>query len=160
MSAYGLETRIEKVIKEVLGKKNITEFINDVVVEFNLGYWEPDIEEDPFTPEFEFGDQLIYYTYQNRIKKAVFAVTLDGLGACGNIEYELEVLKDFIQEYGATDITCPLCNSGGMEYRSVHNPHAHNENKVSHMWVCPVCPNIMFEYYDNSDIQALLRGVE
>lgn len=54
-------------------------------------------------------------------------------------------------------IICPSCKAE-MEHRSNGIDTAQNDDpnaKITHMWSCPDCPMICFEYINDGDIDAL-----
>lgn len=49
------------------------------------------------------------------------------------------------------DIRCPICDDAYMVYR---------EHISTHLWVCPDCPAVLFEYYGSGDTKALHSYLE
>lgn len=59
-------------------------------------------------------------------------------------------------------LKCPLCESGKME----HKPIANNDfdtttsdriDEYTHAWICPDCPCVIFEYWEQKDIDNLKK---
>lgn len=50
--------------------------------------------------------------------------------------------------------TCPLCEEQ-MEYKALIT-----EERITHSWVCPECPAVLYEYYDNKDTENLLKFIK
>lgn len=45
---------------------------------------------------------------------------------------------------------CPICDSE-LEYRCKEK----NEEEKTHVWVCSECPCVIFEYWDEEDVDNL-----
>lgn len=44
-------------------------------------------------------------------------------------------------------LRCPLCFKPNMDYKKI--------NERTHIWICPECPAVLFEYYSNDNLEDL-----
>lgn len=61
-------------------------------------------------------------------------------------------------KYKNNSVTCPLCTAP-MEYRfkPARGSYMQSDN---HVWVCPECPNIMFEYVHPNNLEDLKQLIK
>lgn len=59
-----------------------------------------------------------------------------------------------------TELKCPLCESGEMKHKPVGNDDLQESERLdnyTHVWVCPHCPCVIFEFWENKDINNLKK---
>lgn len=145
-----VEVRLNELIEEAKGYKTIVQFLNDVggVIGRYIADWK--VNEHVYgsynvlDPE---GDVIFTVATYGAEELVTDVLIGEAIWKYANLEEELEFMK------------CPICECGNMEYRSVPNPKANNLEKVTHIWVCDECPNVMIEWYDHSDTEALAKGL-
>lgn len=48
-------------------------------------------------------------------------------------------------------LICPLCEDETLVYRS---------EEATHVWICEICPAILFEYWFDEDIKGLEKTIK
>lgn len=159
MCEMTVEVRLAQLMEEAEGYKTIRQFLNDVGGLFGKYIADWEVRETEDTPIGDFGP------YEVVDPDGAVLFVIDTFGQTINevvhyVEVNMTAFKKYVDPEAEMDyMKCQLCESGDMEYRSIPNPKAMNEEKVTHIWVCNQCPNVMLEWYDHSDSEALLRGL-
>ena len=102
----------------------------------------------------EGNEELVMWTEEEWIEdpQVVFpicnAILLGLTKGAEEIKRRLGLPKEVAEE----EIICPHCDEP-MDYKALGN----GDDKLTHIWVCSACPNIMFEFYDMSDLKALQK---
>ena len=80
---------------------------------------------------------------------------------------EIQIIKILKEEI--LMLKCNMCESGIMEHKAILKEtgeveenflHDDGTGKYTHVYICDNCPNISFEYYDESDLETLYKFIK
>lgn len=138
---------VGSIIGECKQYKTIAQFLNDIGCAFNLS-----------THDWTVVEVDDHMEVVNTVGDTVFDILLTSRELIEDVYTYYTIL---VPEIDMTEpvkvMNCPICEVGEMKYRSLPNMKAFNEEELTHVWVCDECPNVMMEWYDRSDSEAMVN---